>query len=344
MKREILYSIAAVAASILCFTACTKENKPDRIPDSTEGTSKPDDSFTAEDLLFDVTVEKLTWNAGEEITFSISGNAQEIRFWSGEEGQRYAYRSGKDSEIKKLTLEFSNNISKMGGGENRSCERKLFVSNNFSGDMTTEAIRAADWSEISSVNWAPSTTLVSTNIDIRPNISKNSHIAFMFKNGTWTSANSMDFYIRNIVLTAELEDGTTNVIADHIKFSDNTVSATAGFVLHDMTQAEDEFSSLVHNGHGFLKCTTGNGPQNIHEVWFISKSLNGVSIKSAPEQGEIIKYSYEAADDHTFSFAEAGVYKVSFVGMDLISGEEILRRTCKTVGLAVDFTYPIHKE
>lgn len=103
------------------------------------------DDFVAKDS-FDVSLTGNTFRTGEEVTFEMSGLADRILFYSGEEGNDYAYHDR--DRIYPATMKFSfSTLLANAGGQNDPL--KLKYSTNYSGDPTEEAILAADWTDIS---------------------------------------------------------------------------------------------------------------------------------------------------------------------------------------------------
>jgi hypothetical protein len=76
--KKILYSVFA-ALGLLFFSHCEKVE-----------TTDPD---------FDATAEKTSYQAGEEISFNVTGNADFLVFYSGESGNDYLDGSGNNQGI-----------------------------------------------------------------------------------------------------------------------------------------------------------------------------------------------------------------------------------------------------
>ncbi len=76
--KKILYIVFAVLG-LLFFSHCEKVE-----------TTDPD---------FDATAEKASYQAGEEISFNVTGNADFLVFYSGESGNDYRHRSGNNQGI-----------------------------------------------------------------------------------------------------------------------------------------------------------------------------------------------------------------------------------------------------
>ena len=91
--------------------------------------------------MVDITPAALSCNAGEALEFSISGAASEIDFWSGEKQHELAYADKYRSD----SLSF---MHATGAGYQLNAVT-VRVSEDFSGVLTEEAIKAATWTDIS---------------------------------------------------------------------------------------------------------------------------------------------------------------------------------------------------
>src|SRR5690606_12355203 len=94
---------------------------------------------------FDVTTERTSWQAGEEVTFTFSGNAGFIQFYSGEFGNDYAFRSGRILETKSASMSFQSRVE-FGAQKDQF---SVHLSSDFSGNYTIEDIHAATWIDVS---------------------------------------------------------------------------------------------------------------------------------------------------------------------------------------------------
>ena len=94
---------------------------------------------------FDIQATTLTVNAGEAVTFTISGSAAGIGFYSGEKFHDYAYSDHDRIEVSSLKISFKHAIA--AGAQNNHPYVK--VSSDYNGKMTETDILAATWKDIS---------------------------------------------------------------------------------------------------------------------------------------------------------------------------------------------------
>ena len=119
--RKIIYSLVSIGI----FAACAKEKV---------GTPN-----------FEVSTASLTYKAGDSVKFRISGNPDNLMFYSGEQGHKYELRK-RDSADNDLQIEFKSLVQFGLIYQNL----QLFVSNNFNGKADTPSVKAATWTDISS--------------------------------------------------------------------------------------------------------------------------------------------------------------------------------------------------
>src|SRR5690606_5515007 len=83
MKRIIKLAVL----SVIVFQSCEKK----------EGIA----------LNMDITLDKTTFQVDEDVVFQITGNPDQLSFYSGEGGHKYEYRNRTVAESKAITLTFA---------------------------------------------------------------------------------------------------------------------------------------------------------------------------------------------------------------------------------------------
>ena len=91
---------------------------------------------------FDVVVAKTTFKVGEAVTFKITGNPDNITFFSGEPGFRYEFKD-RTSAAGKPTLQFTT-LNDMGVKNNI----RLLITNELIAPVDSNAIRKATWTDM----------------------------------------------------------------------------------------------------------------------------------------------------------------------------------------------------
>lgn len=121
MKRYILFLILPIFA----FYACEK--------------------FEDDKLEFDVTATHVEVNVGEPVIFNITGNAEQISFYSGENGHNYDFKDVLETDdIKKVLFSFRSHYPAVG----RTIEQDVLISSNFSGNYNYNDVLEAKWDTI----------------------------------------------------------------------------------------------------------------------------------------------------------------------------------------------------
>lgn len=114
-----------LAAGIFLFTGCTKKMEVN-VP------------------AFDVTMEKSSWRAGEEVKFRLSGDPDLVSFYSGEPLHDYAFVAGRIVETDGLDLSFNSNVE----FGKQADQLSVMASVDFNGGARFEDITAATWTDI----------------------------------------------------------------------------------------------------------------------------------------------------------------------------------------------------
>ncbi len=138
MKKTIL----ALSVSGLFLTACS-ENE----------IQAPDD--------FGVSVTKATYKLSDSVQFNISGNPDNITFYSGEPGREYDKRDFFSSDEGTLTLQFN---SQTRAGATLPRNISVLISTDFDGEYNEQSVKAAKWTDITSRAVLPANT--ASNADV----------------------------------------------------------------------------------------------------------------------------------------------------------------------------------
>lgn len=138
MKKTILI----LSASGLLLTACSEKE-----------IEAPND--------FSVSVAKATYKLGDSIQFNLSGNPDNITFYSGEPGSEYDKRDLFSSDEGTLTLQFN---SQTRAGATLPRNITVLISTDFNGEYTEQAVKAAQWTDITSRAVLPANT--ASNADV----------------------------------------------------------------------------------------------------------------------------------------------------------------------------------
>ncbi len=306
IKKLLLYVVSALA--FLPFTTgCEQAN-----------------IYTEVD--FNVTLDPSnTYYAGEPVKFNISGNPDNLLFYSGEIGSNYEYKDRYDvpaEEVNSIVLDMQ--IQHRYGSPDDGALDIYYTDqfNGLSGDgaKDREDIQAMldggmqGWTKVEFEDNGRQTNVsfpVST-----PNMAEcaeNLCIAFHWRPSAYLDNPTgipMDTYFVNGVVTVNIEG--VNPVQHNLK----TLMGTALM----MDESIDPY--LISSGNGSIRLDTDNDisfaggyvDQIKHscEGWIFSypRAFNVTS----PDQGVVIKNLQNYMHSYEYTFNEAGTYTVTFVG------------------------------
>jgi hypothetical protein len=269
---------------LLCFallSACSKEK--------------------VEDPEFDITTSGQTFKVNEPITFNITGNPDNLTFYSDELGFKYDLIDRK-SAMGKPVLKFNSAVQNLTPDNNF----QLLISKDFNGENDSVSIASATWAVITSkaVFATASTSTASGDIDLTEFISETVPvtIAFRYRDTpkTISTQRQATWTITNFSLVNQLTDRNFNII----QMSENAWGIRS-FGTNSVAKWTNSTTQLVMNGG-----TTASSPSN--DDWIYSKRvlLNtavadvGISVKNISTNRTRYQYTY----------ATPGRYKVAFAG------------------------------
>ena len=265
-----------------------------------------------------VMTEKATFKVGEIVRFNFSGDADFVTFYSGVDNynggsvvgnvaaSRYIYKD-RGSEPGQAILSF--NCRKDAANPSENAELNLFLSTNFTSDMTMDAIHAANWIDITDrAKWPTAShkqgqNVGSGNIDLSAWNGQQIHIGFRYKagsNGTQTGWTISSFNLKNTVPTDALPY-TLWQNASYAKFG----------TMSDQLQ-EDGISPLYAWTLGTsLVCKGGDGSKPV-ESWAISSPINPSQV--TPDYGTVIKgYSDVVPAFYDYQYWKPGKFTATVV-------------------------------
>ena len=96
---------------------------------------------------FNVTTKSTTYKVGEEVKFSFTGTAGYISFYSGEAGNDYSFRNGRELNIENEAVIMGFTSSVQQGAQNN--QLSVLVSSDFDGNYNSfESLNKATWTDI----------------------------------------------------------------------------------------------------------------------------------------------------------------------------------------------------
>lgn len=261
------------------------------------------------DLNVDLNAEKTTYEVGEEVLFSIAGNPEQLTFFSGEEGHKYAYRNRTVAESKAITLEFATN-RRYGSDALHPNSLRLFASQRFAGNYTPEGIMEQEWTEVTAAF-----TLSGSQND----------------NDTYVSSGEVDLNtLANLGLVIDPDKplyfafkytgntGSTQPRWWINKFDINTITTDEQILPITSLQDAGWVSIGLHDSPvSWILSTDGlrfqGGSETIlsNTVYAVSKGLNINAI--TPDVGVALKNMSTRLDKYAHVYTTPGTYEVVFV-------------------------------
>jgi hypothetical protein len=285
------------------------------------------------ELDFSVKTEKATYKVGEAVKFQLSGNPEQLVFYSGMAGSKYIYKDRTQAESNNVTLEFTSN-RRFGSDAQQPISLKLFASQKFNGTYLEANINeSADWVDISSAfTFSGNQTnqdvyvasgvvnlLTLTSLGLTIDKTKPIYFAFKFEGNTGSTQRTWRLNRFDIKLTAS--DGQVLPVA-------NIVSAGWASVKFGASPASWTFNAAT----GLLTIGGGAATALSNQVWAVSNPINLFSV--LPDKGLPLKNASTRLNEYTFTYDQPGTYKVTFDAFNInVYGES---RTVKEIEVTIN--------
>lgn len=289
---RLIVGIAALSA----FISCKKELK-------------------INSLNFGVTANATTYNVGDTVHFTFTGNPDFISFYSGVDGNNYDNRN-RTTLDGKPQLQFTS-YAQFGAQQNTL---QLLVSNNFSGTYDVANIGQATWTDITSratlstgANNTPSGI-----IDLSDFLAQKKPIYFAFKYVGATGSTQKTWTINNLILNLLKPDNNTLPITD---------LASAGW---KQVSIQNPAAVWTFNATQ-VRIAGGNATAADNEDWAITKLLYLNNV--APDVAVPIKNITQKVETFDYVFSAPGTYKVVFLAANATSDEQ--NSTTKEINLTI---------
>lgn len=276
------------------FASCDKED-----------ISEPDFNITGYKV---TSIVDTSGNAVKQVTFSFSGEAAIISFYSGLTGNDYAYREGRILDVKALLSSFSTTLNN-GTQEN---QLSVMVSSDFNGTYDITNIHAATWTDITShyvLNTrGASASLPSGTKDIREFVVDGNPLYYAYryicKPQTENGANST-WRIRAFSLQSQTDLGATSL----------ATLTTADWNLINDGEVVDPGRGAVIESSGAIRFNGNHINKDVQtESWAISKGFQIAETDMGPDRPVAIKSTINPhLGSYTFNYTEPGTYKAVFI-------------------------------
>lgn len=267
---------------------------------------------------FDVSASALTLKVGQTVTFNITGNPDNVTFYSGQTGQNYDLIN-RTTAVGKPVLSFTSYAQFLTADNSF----RLLISKDFSGSIDSASIVKATWDDITTkatlstgTNNTPSGSI---DLSAYANSTTPITIAFKYKDipKTLTTLKQATWVINNFALGNQLADTTFKLIqmADNAwgKYSFANSTAVWATTATALTMAGGASTSAAN------------------EDWLFSKRVMLSFAKS--DVGVAIKDVSSSLSSYEFAYTKAGTYKAVFVASATRYNGS--RQTIKTLNITV---------
>ncbi|WP_113635768.1 DUF5017 domain-containing protein [Nubsella zeaxanthinifaciens] len=266
-------------------------------------------------LNFDVKPEKTSYRVGETVNFLITGNPDQVLFYSGEEGRKYIYKDRTQAQSDNITLEFATN-RRYGLDAQQPNSLRLLASQTFNGKYDAANVNPADWVDITSaftLSGIQSTDVayVSSGIvnlttlsSLGFTLDKSKPVYFAFKYTGVTGTTQPRWWVNKFDVKTTTTDGQVLPVA-------SIASAT-------WTPVKVLTTSPVNWTFGtdlILKFQGGGTTTGSNQVWAISGGLSLTKVQ--PDAGVALKNMSTRMDNYTYKYTAAGTYTVTFVAANV---------------------------
>ncbi len=316
---------------------------------------------------FNVMVNSTTYKVNDTVTFNLSGNPDEIVFYTGEPGRQYQNRN-RYMAVGVNKLSFSSYMQQ-GTSKLPDSSLKLFITTNLGGRYDSTGIANATWNDITNLaKWPDSIGTTYTNsglIDITNYNSFDSvNIAFNYKGNLDSKNTQRKWSIQNFNLVNILPDssawglftnpflGTATGVESSTSFPTTTNPSTfaaTGWVEMDMLNNKNAWNvgtwnisttDSVRNSSGVtitnkypIFFDPGNKP-NIpnNNDWLITSVVNLKHVY--PDVGAVVKNTITPSlSNYQYVFVKPGVYTVTFVAsnINVNTSKSVVRQVTITV-------------
>ncbi|HTN21790.1 MAG TPA: DUF5017 domain-containing protein [Pelobium sp.] len=273
------------------------------------------------ELSFNAKTEKTGYHVGDTVNFNISGNPEQLVFFSGEEGHKYTYKDRTTAESDLITLEFATN-RRYGSDAQQPQSFRLFASQKFNGQYEATSINESqDWTDITpaftlsgiqsnDATYASSGVVNLTTLSsLGFNLDKSLPIYFAFRYKGVTGFTQPRWWVNKFDIKTTTTDGQVLLVAD---------IAAAGWTPVKVLPSSPV--NWVFGSDKILKYQGGGGTTGSNEVWAVSNALNLTKVQ--PDAGVALKNMATRLDTYSYIFTKAGTYTVTFVASNVnIYGE-----------------------
>ena len=269
---------------------------------------------------------------GERISFSLSGDADIIVFYSGEQGHVYKESDSNDNALPTMSLAFESEMTTQSGSAPNPTMIPLKVSYDFSGEYTKQKMEEATWTDVSDLfKWplSPSSPVQSGNVDMLqffPDKHTPIYLRFDYSvkayNAVSQPNSSAAWYVRNLSITG----GT----GEEVRELYSMLACEWSVVPIDNYNLNTSPPLMPTEANNRLWLRAQTRPDVDISYAVVSAPISHVSkIVVGKDSGLTIKTSSEPRlASYSYTFGEPGEYEVAFKGINAnaVERQEVVKK------------------
>ncbi len=283
----------------------------------------------AAQLNFDAKTEKASYKVGEPVNFILTGNPEQLTFFSGLNGHKYVYKDRTEATSDVITLEIATN-RRYGSDAQQPKSFRVLASQKFDGNYVATSINeATDWLDITEAftlsGIQPNDNYVASGaVNLKSlaalNLDTAKPIYFAFKYTGVTGSTQPRWWVNKFDIKTTTTDGESL-----------TVTNIAGAGFKQIKVLPESPVNWIFGTDNTAKFAGGGGTVGSNQVWAVTSALKLTSV--TPDVGEPLKNMSTRFDNYEFIYTTPGKYSVTFVAANInVYGE---RTTVKTVEVTV---------
>ena len=265
---------------------------------------------------FAVNASSTKVGAGSSVEFTFTGNADEVVFWSGEEGHDYENRNNGGSVGADVTMSF---LTYLQAGA-QSAPLSLKSSTDFTGEATEAAILAATWKDISDrftfcTDYSPQVSPANTD-SFTP--SGTGNVSDIFGEGNKAY---LCFFYHVDAFDSGLNNGRTQAYVSGVNIT-STLDGSTG-VLYSQTQdnvtvipgvSYDEDKTKPSISASYVRFTSTFKPTDVRNAYLLLPEIERATMSLSPDSGVALTDTEgKVPSGWSYTFAAPGTYHVVFV-------------------------------
>lgn len=319
--KDLLIRYAWMPLLATCFTACDRDE--------------------AKNIDFGVSIENTTIYAGDAVSFRFDGNPDYIVFYPGTKECSYANRERTRIELDSIGVscrvdQVYTDLSSYSGQENTIMH--VFVSKDYSGELTPEAIQQATWTDISGygdnqlnmpvATTSPTIAVDYTAIDLSQYLDEKFFFAFRYAAGPNNNASSN--YGKPRVQIKDLTMAKREPDKNIINMTDAVSDWGFNTVRVKVASANNTKYDIEKNQLSFFPDAATEKTRDV-EVWMVSQELDPTVVQ--PDRGMPIKSTNAKLPSYQYYYDKPGTYTATFIATNanMWNSKQALREVTFTV-------------